>query len=115
MYHDTYLSVTKLVEKACLISTWLFNFRVIRQHDHDARHTHVGPLRAIDEDRVVPGRGFHPHRHQDMEIISRPRMAAHQATKRSTSTPRRRKGGEEAVVNLGQARDAEVLLFDLPA
>ena len=36
----------------------------------DAEHVEFGPLRVINEDKVVPGAGFGAHGHRDMEIIS---------------------------------------------
>ena len=37
---------------------------------YDPRHTGFGPLLVINEDRVLPSRGFGTHGHSDMEIIS---------------------------------------------
>ena len=55
-----------LTELPWLHSLHSFSFGGYR----DPQFTRFGPLRVINEDRVVPGAGFDTHDHRDMEIIT---------------------------------------------
>jgi redox-sensitive bicupin YhaK (pirin superfamily) len=53
-------------ESDWLSTYWLFSF----DHYHDPRNVSFGPLRVFNDDTVQPGKGFPPHSHADMEIVS---------------------------------------------
>jgi redox-sensitive bicupin YhaK (pirin superfamily) len=43
---------------------------------HDLQRMGLGPLRVWNDDQVAAGRGFDPHPHRDMEIITYVRSGA---------------------------------------
>ena len=65
------LEIRRAHERGVAEFDWLNSRHTFSFGDYyDQRMMGYGPLRVINEDRVEPGRGFAPHSHQNMEILS---------------------------------------------
>ena len=63
--------IRRAAERGCSRRDWLDSRHTFSFGEYqDPRYMGYGPLRAINDDRVVPGGGFAPHSHSDMDIIS---------------------------------------------
>ena len=83
-------------------------------HYHDPKRMGYGPLRVWNDDIIAPGRGFDPHPHKDMEIVTYVRQGAitHED---STGNRGRTSAGAIQVMSAGDGiRHSEYNLEDIP-
>ena len=63
--------ITRATERMHSQFEWLDSWHSFSFGEHyDPDRVGFGPLWAVNEDRVMPGEGFPPHPHRDMEIVS---------------------------------------------